>query len=218
VTLVREEFGPTLPQLLGPRLAVLPRPVRVALAVAAVAVVLVLAWVLFLRGTPGQSQAIVHGSQTFNLVYSDALHRVAARPGEELRLQQRAGPRQSLAVRPLRLPPYRGDVTAALMGLSARMIDQMRASYDGFVWRGEGRVAINKQPGYQILFQAMIGGRLTYGKRVLLAATADPPPREGLDILLLAARSPVVPSLDALGANGPLKNPYRSLRFGEDRP
>ena len=82
-------------------------------------------------------------------------------------------------MRPLRLAPYKGDVSAALTLLSARLIRQMSATYPGFLWRGDGRVNINKQPGYQIVFQARVGGHTTYGKRVLLVAGPDPPPNDG---------------------------------------
>ena len=155
---------------------------------------------------------------TYNLIYTDALRRVARRAGETLRLQSRAGPPQSLAVRPLRLGPYKGDVSAALTLLSARLIRQMSATYPGFLWRGDGRVNVNKQPGYQIVFQTRIGGRTTYGKRVLLVAGPDPPPSTGLDITMLSARSPAIPRADAVAANGALKTPLRSLRFGTKRP
>ena len=77
---------------------------------------------------------------------------------------------------------------------------------------------INKQPGYQIVFQARVGGHTTYGKRVLLVAAPDPPPREGLDITMLSQRSPATPKADVVAANGPLKTPLRSLRFGTQRP
>jgi hypothetical protein len=218
MSVVREEFGPTLPELVGARLHVPVRTVWRALATAGVVVVLVLAWLLFVRDTPGQAAVVVREPVTYNLIFTDALRRVAPRAGETLRLQSRAGAPQSLAVRPLRLAPYRGDVSAALTLLSARLIREMSATYPGFLWRGDGRVNINKQPGYQIVFQARINGRTTYGKRVLLVAAPDPPPREGLDITLLAARSPAIPRADAVAANGALKTPYRSLRFGTDRP
>ena len=81
-------------------------------------------------------------------------------------------------MRPLHLAPYKGDVSAALTLLSARLIREMGAQYQGFLWRGDGRVNINKQPGYQIVFQARVGGRTTYGKRVLLVAGPDPPPHD----------------------------------------
>jgi hypothetical protein len=53
---------------------------------------------------------------------------------------------------------------------------------------------------------------------VLLVAKPDPPPREGVDLTILAARSPSVPNLDSVGATGALKTAYRSFRFGTDRP
>jgi hypothetical protein len=207
VSVVREEFGPTLPELLGARLRVPVRTIWRVLAAAGVLVVLVLVWLAFVRGPV-----------SFNLIYTDALRKVAPRAGETLRLQTTAGPPQSFAVRPLRLAPYKGDVSAELTLLSARLIREMGAQYPGFLWRGDGRVNINQQPGYQIVFQARIGGHTTYGKRVLLVSAPDPPPTTGLDITMLSQRSPAIPRADAVAANGPLKTPYRSVRFGTQRP
>jgi hypothetical protein len=217
MSLVREEFGPTLPELVGRRLGVPTRKVWLAFA-AIGAVALAIAAYFALRPTPGQSGAVVREPIAYNLVYPDALRRVAPHQGETLRLQSRSGPPQSFAVRPLRLAPYKGDVTAALTFLSSTLIDQMRSQYQQFVWRGDGRVNINKQPGYQIVFQARVDGHTTYGRRVMLVAEPDPPPREGVDITILAARSPSVPNLDSVGATGALKTAYRSFRFGTDRP
>jgi hypothetical protein len=214
---VREEFGPTLPEVLGPRIGVRTRTLWLALAALGAVAVVVVAW-LSLRPDPGRTNTVVREPITFNLLYTDVVARVAPHAGEVLRLQTRSGPPQSLAVRPLRLPPYRGDVSATFALMSVRLIDEMRASYPGFVYRGDGRVSLSKQPGYQIVFQARIGGRTTYGKRVLLVGAADPPPREALDMTLLATRSPSVPNADAVAANGALKIPYRSLHFGTDRP
>ena len=218
MSVVREEFGPTLPELVGARLHVPPRTVWRVLAAAGAVVLLVLVWLAFLRGTPGQAGAVVRQPVAFNLIYTDALQRAAPRDGEMLRLRSRAGAAQSFAVRPLRLGAYTGDVSAALTLLSARLIRQMSATYPGFLWRGDGRVNINRQPGYQIVFQARVGGHTTYGKRVLLVVGPDPPPREGLDLTMLSERSPATPKADAVAANGPLKTPLRSLRFGTKRP
>jgi hypothetical protein len=105
VSVVREEFGPTLPELLGARLRVPVRSIWRVLAAAGIVVVLVLVWLAFVRGTPGQAGVVVRGPATFNLIYTDALRKVAPRAGETLRLQTPAGPPQSFAVRPLRLAP-----------------------------------------------------------------------------------------------------------------
>jgi hypothetical protein len=217
MSVVREEFGPTLPELVGRRLGVRPRVVWLSLAAIGAVAVAVTAW-LALRPDPNESGVVVREPVTYNLIYTDALRRVAPRSGETLRLQSRSGPPQSFAVRTLRLAPYKGDVTAAMTSLSSLLIERMRAQYTDFVWRGDGRVNINKQPGYQIIFQARVDGRTTYGRRVMLVAKPDPPPREGVDITILAARSPSVPNLDSVGATGALKTAYRSLRFGTDRP
>jgi hypothetical protein len=214
---VREEFGPTLPELLGSRLGVPARKVWLGFAAVGVVALAVVLW-LSLRPTPGQSGVVVRKPVTFNLIYTDALRREAPRAGEELRLESTSGPPQSFVVHPLRIPAYKGDVSAALTFMSARLIDEMGAHYQGFIWRSDGRVNINRQPGYQIVFQARVNGRTTYGKRVLLVVGPDPPPHTGLDITLLAARSSGVPKADAVAANGALKTPYRSLRFGAERP
>jgi hypothetical protein len=218
VSVVREEFGPTLPDVLGQRFGVPARTLWRVVAAAAVLVALVLAWLVFARGTPGQTGVVVREPVAFNLIHTSALHKVAPRDGEALRLQTVAGPPQSFAVRPLHLAPYKGDVSAELTLLSACLIREMGAQYQGFLWRGDGRVNINQQPGYQIIFQARVGGHTTYGKRVLLVSAPDPPPSTGLDITMLSERSPAIPRADAVAANGPLKTPYRSVRFGTQRP
>ena len=217
MSVVREEFGPTLPELVGRRLGVRPRNVWLALAAIGAVAAVVVAW-LALRPDPNQSTVVIREPVTYNLIYPDALRRVAPRSGETLRLESRSGPPQSFVVHPLRLQPYKGDVSAALTFLSSTLIPQMREQYTDFVWRGDGRVNINKQPGYQIIFQAHVDGHTTYGRRVLLVAKPDPPPREGVDLTILAARSPSVPNLDSVGATGALKTAYRSFRFGTDRP
>ena len=42
--------------------------------------------------------------------------------------------------------------------------------------------------------------------------------REGAGFTVLCARSPTIPDVDAVGSNGPMKQPYRSFRFGTERP
>jgi hypothetical protein len=221
MSVVRPEFGPTLPELLGPRIRALPRAGQIALAiVAAVAVVAVGAFAV--RGTEDtRPHAVVREPIEYNLLYTSPLHRVRPHAGETLRLQTPAGTAapQSFAVKPFTLPPYHGDSTGILTLMSANLITQMGKQYPGFIWRGDGRVNYNRQPGYEILFQAKIGDRTTYGRRTLLVPGSDTPPREGLDITMLAARSPAIPRVDAVGsASGALKTAIRSLRFGTGRP
>ena len=103
--------------------------------------------------------------------------------------------------------------------MSPILIDRMRGTMPGFVWRGDGRVNYNRQPGYEILFQARIDGRTWYGRRTLLVPGGDEPPREGVDITIMAARSAAIPRVDAVASSsGALKTAIRSFRFGTERP
>ena len=222
MSVVRPEFGPTLPELLAPRIRALPRIAQVGLAVLA-AVVVVLAALFLLRReeNDGRLQAVVREPIAYNLVYPPSLQSVRPHAGETLRLETPPATTapQSFAVKPFKLPPYRGDSTGILTLMSANMITRMRAQYPDFVWRGDGRVNYNRQPGYEILFQAKIDGRTTYGRRTILLPGGDTPPKAGVDITMLAARSDAIPRVDAVGsARGALKTAIRSFRFGTERP
>jgi hypothetical protein len=221
MSVVRPEFGPTLPALLGPRIRALPRGAQVVLAALTAVVVVVLAYVVLTGTEDNRPHAVVREPIAYNLIYPAPLVRVRPHAGETLRLETPPGTTapQSFAVKPFRLPPYHGDSTGVLTFMSANMITRMGATYPGFVWRGDGRVNYNRQPGYEIVFQAKIGGRTTYGRRTLLVPADQAVPREGVDITMLAARSPAVPRVDAVGsASGALKTAIRSFRFGTDRP
>jgi hypothetical protein len=221
MSVVRPEFGPTLPELLGPRVRALPPAARVVLGGVAVLVVLALAVGVVRAGRDGRTTVVVREPIAYNLIYPAGLERVRAIGPETLRLEapRSAADPQWFAVTPLRLPAYRGDATAVLMGMSPTLIDRMRRSIPGFVWRGDGRVNYNRQPGYEILFQARIHGRTWYGRRTLLLPGGDEPPRTGADINMMAARSAAIPRVDAIGsATGALKTAIRSFRFGTERP
>jgi hypothetical protein len=221
MSVVRPEFGPTLPELVGPRVRALPRAAQAALGLAAVGLVVLLVAVLLRDARDTRPHAVVRAPVAYNVLYAPPLERVRPRGRETLRLQTPTGTKapQSFAVTPLRLPPYRGDATAVLTGMSATLISRMRATIPGFVWRGDGRVNYNRQPGYEILFQAKIGGRTTYGRRTLLVPGGDAAPHAGVDIIILAARSAAIPRVDAVAATaGALKTAIRSFRFGTERP
>jgi hypothetical protein len=221
VSVVRPEFGPTLPELVGPRVRALPRAAQIALAALAALIVVAAAAFLLRDSRDTRPHAVVRAPVAFNLLYPKPLERVAPRGREVLRLQTPPGAAapQSFAVTPLKLPAYRGDVGAVLLGMSGPLIQRMSRTIPGFVWRADGRVNYNRQPGYEIQFQATIGGRTTYGRRTLLVPGGDTPPRAGVDITILAARSPAVSNVNAVAStNGALKTAIRSFRFGTERP
>lgn len=215
-SIVRPEFGPTLPELAGARWPRLRLALLVLAGVAAVAVL-----VLRVTGAgAGQTAVVVRAPVAFNLVYDGRLQRVAPPPGAELRLRTPAAvaAAQQFEVRPWTLPPYAGtDPGGAIPVYASGVIDRMAREIPGFVLRSEGRTRVNLNPGYVIVYQGTEAGRTLYGKRYLLYPDV-PSPRTGAELDLRARRSGAVPSADAVGDNGPLKLPLRSFRFGTERP
>ena len=101
------------------------------------------------------------------------------------------------------------------------MIDADARTIPGFVWRGDGRVNYNRQPGYEILYQAKIDGRTTYGRRTILLPGRRHAAARGRRHLDASPRArAATPRVDAVGAtNGSaLKTAIRSFRFGTERP
>ena len=216
---VRPEFRPTLPELLGPRLRRLGRAGTVILALAALVVVIALV-ALGRSGGDGTKALVVRGPVTFNLTYDPVrLERATPQAGDSLLLRTMASDRdpERFTVRPITLPPYTGDPAGVEPIVASGLIREMRRADPGFILRSEGRTRINQQPGYQIQFQTRLDGRLAYGRRTILFKD-EPGVRQGADITLLSARSPTIPNVDAVGSNGPLKQPYRSFRLGAERP
>jgi hypothetical protein len=213
---VRPEFGPTLPELLGPRFRVLPRALRLALAALGAVVVLVLLYAIFLRGDGPKAKraVIVRTPIAFNFVYRAPFRKQAPQAGELARVGSRD---QSFSVRELKLPPYRGDAAGFLPLYAATLEAQMAKDLPGFTWRADGRTNINKQQGFEIVFQfRRPDGTLTYGRRTLLLPNVTA--RQGADLWAIAPRSPSVVRADDVGHNGGLKTALRSFRFGTERP
>lgn len=216
---VKPEFRPTLPELLGPRVRAWGRRGAIIAGLAALAFVALL--VVLGRGSGAATQTVVvREPVAFNLVYdADRVERVTPPAGASLELRTRAvdPDPETFTVRPITLPAYRGDPAGIQPIVASVLIAQMRRTYPGFILRSEGRTRINRQPGYQIQFQTRVDGRTAYGRRTLLFPD-EPAVREGADITVLSVRSPAIPNVDAVGSNGPMKQPYRSFRFGTERP
>lgn len=213
---VRPEFGPTLPELLGPRLRALPPVVRLGLAALGGFVVVAIFYVLVLRGDGADAKraVVVRTPVAFNFVYRAPFARLAPQGGELARVGTRS---QSFAVRELKLPPYRGDAAGFLPIYAAQQEAPMAQQFPGFVWRSDGRANINQQQGFEIVFQfRRPGGPLSYGRRVFLLPSVTA--REGADILVTAPRSAAIVRADDVGHNGGLKTALRSFRFGTERP
>jgi len=214
---VRSELGPTLPALLGPRVRALPPAVRLGLAALLGALLVLLAYALFLRGdspTAKKRVVLVRTPVAFNFVYRAPFAREAPQGAELARVGSKV---QTFAVRELKLPAYPGDAAGFLPLYAAQQEAQMAREYPDFVWRSDGRANINKQQGFEIVFQYRgPDGAKTYGRRILLLPNVLS--REGADIRITAPRSPAIVRADDVGHNGGLKTALRSFRFGTERP
>ena len=214
MSIVRPEFGPTLPELAGPRLRALPVAARVVLAILAALVVLAVLWALLLRGgNKNEHVVLVRRPIAFNFLERAPLHKQAPRAGELARVSGRG---LSAAVRELRLPPYRGDSAGQLPVLASLVEARMGRTLPGFLWRSESRANYNTFQGYEIVYQYHGAHGLTYGRRIFLLP--EPTARQGVDITVEAPRSAAVVKADDVGHNGALKTALRSFRFGTERP
>jgi hypothetical protein len=211
---MKPEYGPTLGQLLAPRWHAASRLARggmISLAALLVAVLLGVALTLL---NPVYSHG---GPVPFSFSYR-GLHRVAPDPGGYVKVQQRdaAGSLQySYAVSPLTMPPYSGELSAALPMYAAIYIGRLRSRYQGFQWRGEGRARVNSVSGYDVLYAARVEGRPMLGRDILLLPER-PGVRAGVIISMLTApgvSKQIVGPLE-VASTGVLLAPLRSFTFG----
>lgn len=228
-SLVRDEFGPTLPELVASRTGRTPRGVRTILIVVLAAIVVVAVGVRVAQREAARDAVVVlsDAPEPVNFTYDDErLERVTPREGELVRLESAPDAEVPLAftVSERRLPPYAGDAAGFLPLYAERLIEAQRAADPHFVLRGEGKARVNESPGYQIIFQTQVDGGTAYGKRYLLHVDPDGTettinrPSIVADITLLNGRSQAIPNAGSVGGNGPLKTPLRSFRFGTERP
>jgi hypothetical protein len=210
---LKSEYGPTLGELLAPRWRRASRTARV-LWVAAVALpVVVIAGAALTLASPTVSRG---GAVPFSFGYG-GLYRTSPSPGWYAKVQRVQGGRleDSFAVGPLVLPPYRGELGAALAMYAAHYIPRLAAArvpgQSGFVLRGEGSTqidAVSNYAAYNVFYTTTVGGRAMYGRNVLVLPVR-PGVRRGVEIAMLTAAQgnrQVTSPLD-VGVKGPLEEP-----------
>jgi hypothetical protein len=217
---VKPEFGPTLPQLLGPRIDSLPRIARRIGAVLAVLIV-GLVVVIALRSRDPVYRSHPGAPATFSTSYSRSMTLEPTPRGAVMLLEQHssAGLEASFEITPLHLPSYRGEISGLLPVLAINLIHRLTASDPTFKLQSHGRTRINFVPGYTFTYQRTIRGMVYWGRYVLITPhlTGD---RKGLLIsmltdptpLKLVAVKPVTP--DSVASAGVLFEPLERLRFG----
>ncbi len=213
VSVVKAQYGPTLPQIV----ARLPRPARVVV-VAFVALLVVGALAIVALTRPDETQVIVRDGETFNLVHGPQLQRVE-QAGALLALRRERNGLflDSYVVRDLRLAPYRGAVGGMLPVYAFDYMRELRKRYGAYQLALEGRTRTNNGIGYQIVLRAKRGGRTLYVRHLLLVPDEPEGARRGVIIELESTPAAGTPNALGTGNAGPMKQAYRSFRFGTSR-
>ena len=164
---VKPAYGPTLHDLAQARFGGLPRGARVPLGAAAIALVAVII-ALALRGGPGGVSASAGGLR-FSFRYAD-LHRERPAAGEVLSLAAHEGSRLAaqIAIAPLRLPPYAGDVTGIEPLVAANYAQAFAARTPGVTLQTTGPTIVNGTAGYNFTYTRQIAGATYFGRVIFL--------------------------------------------------
>lgn len=217
---VQRRFGPSLPQLLAPRIDRLPAIARrVGLVVIVALVAAIVAYALRSHYPSFSQRAPV----AFHLTYPPTLTREPTPHGALLALELHNGSQlvDSMEISPLSLPAYGGEISG-LLPIVAANYERALAARIGptFVPWSLGRTRILSTPAFTFTYKRMIGGH-TYFGRVTFITERLSGDRHGLIISLLtlpktldAVTDPAPPTPDAVGTGGALADPYAGLHMG----
>jgi hypothetical protein len=212
---VSSAHRPTLRDLV----ATWPRWARLTLQTVAAAVALVVLALVLIPEDDGVD-VVRTEPVAFNFRHPPELRSVPPREGETLRLERsvRGTFIQSFAVAPLEVPAYEGDVGGVLAVYATGEIERLRRRYAQFELVEEGKTRVNEVAGYTIVFRARLGERRLYGRVVLLPDPSTEGVRRGVRLILESTPSAGVGRADDVGVRGLNKRPYRSFRFGTEKP
>jgi hypothetical protein len=211
---MKPEYGPTLGRLLAPRWHAASRATRAAVTALGVALLAGAVALTLTLLNPTYS----HGGRVpFGFSYR-GLYRVVPDPGGYFKAQKRGRGGvldYSFAVAPLRLPPYAGELSAELPLYANTYIEALRRRYPGFRLRGEGKTKVNTVPAYDVLYDALVEGRVMYGRDILLVPERRGA-REGVAIAMLTAPgvSRQIEGPMEVASTGVLLRPLRSFSIG----
>lgn len=187
--------------------------------VLAVLAVLALLARIVLVGESGENH-VHRGELPFNFLHDDVLTRVAPQSDDLVRLVRRqdGAVTQSFAVKPFSLPPNQGDFGGLLPVLADERLRALAQRLGpSFQLVQEGKTRVNELPGYTLVYRWKEGGRSVFGRTVLLPAE-EPRATRGVALELTATAASAGGVAREIGLRGAVKKPFRSFRFGTERP
>ena len=233
------DYGPSLPEIVGPWLRARSRLQRAALTVAVLLLVGAVA-ALVIRSEAEvksyqqtESDARARGLEPVAFHFDHSRKLSVSKPdGAYVRVERRRGGElvASFTVSPFQMERRDGFLAGYLPLVATDLERDAARRYDNFRLQFEGRARLNEVEGYQFAFTARLarsGGdpRRLFGRIVVLPEPYDyeepekehPPgqnPTRGLLFTMLATTLDEPDSPTRVGDEGILQRPFRSFRYG----
>ncbi len=206
---LKQQYGPTLGKLLEPRWrAAAPLARAITITIAAALIALAVGVVLTLLDANYSHGGRIPFSFNFR-----GLYRTTPDPGGYVKVKRSSGGHleDSYAVAPLVLHAYRGSVTGELPLFASGYTRTLAERFSHFRLEGEGKTRISSTlGGYDLLYTAIVDGRLMHGRDVLLLPERIQT-REGVVIEMLSSQPASVAK--PVASSGVLEVPLKTFAF-----
>jgi len=235
------DYGPSLPQLLLPRLRALGLLGRIVVGIALLALLALIAALLISKESSvssyvqTKSDAEARGLEPLDFRFDRSTKLKLSKPSGAYVQAERT--KNGVLVARFTVAPFhmerRPGALASYLPLIATDLQRADARrYEHFRLQFEGRARVNKVEGYQYAFTTRLRQegkppRQLFGRVVVLPEpysydepdTEYPPgenPTRGVLLTMLATTLDEAPSATRVGDEGILQRPFRSFRYGRD--
>jgi hypothetical protein len=233
------DYGPSLPELLRPRLRALGRRGQVILGIVVLALVALIAVLLVSKEASvasyvqTEADARARGLEPLEFRFDRSSKLKLSKPAGAYVAAERTKDGTLVArftVTPFRMQPRRGALASYLPLIATDLVRGEARRREHFRLQFEGRARVNEVEGYQFAFTARLRQegkppRQLFGRVVVLPEpysyedpeTEYPPgrnPSRGVLLTMLATTLDEAPSATRVGDEGILQRPFRSFRYG----